>query len=324
MKAIRVEAFGGPDVLKLSQVADPQPGPGEVRVRLHAAGVNPVDTYVRSGNYARLPALPYTPGSDGAGIVEAAGEGVKRVRSGDRVYVAALTTRRSTGTYAESIVCDESAIHPLPDALSFAQGAAVGVPCATAFRALMQKAGAKTGESVLVHGASGSVGLAAVQLAAAAGLTVLATAGSERGRAVAAAQGAHHVFDHGAAGYQDEIQAATGGRGPDIILEMLANVNLAHDLAALAPRGRIVVIGSRGSIEITPRMLMAKDSTVTGMTLFNLTGEELRQVYDAVSEALASGTLRPVVDRELPLGDAPAAHEAVMTPGAAGKVVLVP
>jgi NADPH2:quinone reductase len=321
MKAIRVRAFGGPDALRLDEMETPAPGAGEVRVKLGAAGVNPVDTYILTGTYARKPSLPYTPGTDGAGVVDAAGEGVSRVAVGDRVYVATLNLS-ATGTYAEAVVCQVESVHPLPAHVTFAQGAAIGVPATTAWRGLVQRGQARPAETVLVHGASGSVGLAAVQLAVAAGLTVIGTAGSERGRALVAAQGAHHVLDRGSQGYRDEIRRLTDDRGPDLILEMLANVNLAHDLELVAPRGRIVVIGSRGPIEILPRWLMARDSIVTGLTLWNMTSAERQEAHAGLSAALAARTLRPIVAEEIPLADAPRAHERVMQPGAAGKIVL--
>src|SRR5437870_4811516 len=176
MKAIRVTDFGGPDVLKLQNVADPKPDSGQVLVRVKAAGVNPVDTYIRAGVYAKKPNLPYTPGTDAAGIVEAAGPNVKRFKPGDRVY----TNGSITGVYAELALCEESRVHPLPSNISFAQGAALGVPYGTAYRALFQRGHAKPGEAVLVHGASGGVGIACVQFARAAGLTVIGTGGTEK------------------------------------------------------------------------------------------------------------------------------------------------
>src|SRR4030095_6524624 len=148
MKAIRVKEFGAPEVLRIEEVADLEPGPDEVLVRIAAAGVNPVETYVRSGNYARLPQLPYTPGSDGAGTVERLGSGIKGLRVGDRVY---LTGSRS-GTYAEFCICAREQVQRLPDSLSFAQGAAIGIPYATAHRALFARGGVRRGETVLVHG----------------------------------------------------------------------------------------------------------------------------------------------------------------------------
>jgi NADPH:quinone reductase len=319
MRAIRVTAFGGPDVLVLSQVDDLQPGPEQVRVRVHAAGVNPVETYIRTGTYARTPALPWTPGTDAGGVVDAVGAGVTRLAPGDRVFTIG-TAGSCSGTYAEQAILDEGCVHRLPGALSFAQGAAVGVPCTTAWRAVVQKAQLQAAETVLVHGGSGAVGTAAIQLARALGATVLATAGS---RALVERLGAHHVLDHADAGYRDAITRLTGGRGPDVIIEMLANVNLAHDLALIAPRGRIVIVGSRGPLEINPRALMGKDSTVTGMTLFNLTAGEWRQVAAGVAGALGSGALAPVVGRELPLADAAEAHALVMAPGATGKIALI-
>lgn len=320
MKAIRVHQHGGPEVLQLEEVPDPQPGPGQVRIRVHAVGVNPVDTYIRAGAYASTPSLPYTPGSDAAGVVDAVGEGVRDVRPGDRVY----TSGGRTGAYAALAVYPETGVHFLPEAVSFAQGAALGVPYATAYRALFQRARANPGEAVLVHGATGGVGIAAVQLARAAGLVVLGTGGTEAGRQLVAEQGAHHVLDHHRDGYRDDVRELTDGRGPDIVLEMLANVNLGHDLGLIAPGGRVVVIGSRGTVEINPRDLMSRDGLVLGMSLFNASEQEMATIHAALGAGLENGTLRPVVDREFSLADAAQAHEAVMESGSAGKIVLIP
>jgi len=320
MKAIRVHAFGLPEVMRLEEVPDPAPGPGQVLVRVRAVGVNPVETYIRSGTYARRPALPYTPGNDAAGIVEAAGDGVRGVAAGDRVY----TSETVTGAYAELALCGASRVHPLPASVSYAQGAAVGVPCATAWRALFQRARAVPGETALVHGASGGVGIAAVQIARAAGLRVFGTAGTPEGVALVLREGAHAVFDHRSAGYMEEAVAATGGRGFDVILEMLSNVNLARDLKILAMGGRVVVIGSRGTVEIDPRDTMARDASIVGMSLFNMPDADRAVVHAALVAGLESGTLRPFIGRELPLSAAPESHVAVMSPGAMGKIVLIP
>lgn len=321
MKAIRVHQTGGPEVMRLEEVGDPQPGRGQVVVRVKAAGVNPVDTYLRSGAYPIQAPLPYTPGLDAAGIVEAVGEGVARVRCGDRVYVG----WNQSGSYAELALCNETQVHPLPGSITFAQGAAVNVPYATAYRALFHRARAVPGETVLVHGASGGVGVAALQLARAAGLTIIATAGTARGRELAGRQGAHHVLDHHTApDYWKTIASLTGGRGLDVILEMLANVNLGADLRGLAPRGRVVVIGSRGTVAIDPRDTMGRDAAILGMSLYNLTEPDATSIHAALVAGLENGTLRPVVGREMPLRDAPRAHEAIMEPGSFGKIVLVP
>jgi NADPH2:quinone reductase len=283
-----------------------------------------VDTYIRAGTYARLPPLPYTPGTDGAGIVDAVGTDVVGLAPGDRVYIGGQLSRRPTGTYAEAALVPAIAAHALPASLSFAQGAAVGVPYATAWRALFQKALVLPGEVVLVHGASGGVGIAAVQMANAHGAIVIGTAGTDAGRELVRSEGAHQVVDHTAGGYVDEILAFTGGRGVNVVLEMLANVNLERSLGLLAMRGRVVVIGSRGSLDFNPRLTMAKEATVLGMTLWNMTAAEDAAVQAGVSAALESGTLRPVVGREFALVDAPLAHQAVVARGAHGKVVLVP
>lgn len=320
MKAIRIHEFGGPEVLRLQDAPEPVPAAGQVLVRVRAAGVNPVDTYIRSGMHAVKPALPFTPGLDAAGEVEAVGEGVKRFVAGQRVYTAGSLT----GAYAELVLCEESQCHPLPERVTFAQGAGVNTPYATAYRALFQRAHAKPGETVLVHGASGGVGTAAVQLARAAGLRVVGTAGTEEGRRLVVEQGAHEVLDHRAADYLEQLGGLTGGRGLDVILEMLANVNLDKDLGVLAKGGRVVVIGSRGAVEINPRQAMTRDAAILGMTLFNATPQELMSIHAALGAGLEAGTLRPVVGRELPLAEAARAHAEVLKPGAYGKIVLVP
>jgi NADPH2:quinone reductase len=320
MKAIRVSEYGGPSVLKLGEVPTPAVGPNQVLVRNHAIGVNPVDTYLRSNTDNRGPKLPYTPGSDAAGAVDSVGSGVTTVKAGDRVYVGGT----STGAYAELSLCEETDVHPLPAKVSFAQGAAVNAPYATAYHALFHRAHGEAGEIVLVHGASGGVGIGAVQLARARGLVVVGTAGTERGRRLLLEQGAHHVLDHTAPGYLDELPRLTGGRGPDIILEMLANVNLQKDLGVIALRGRIVVIGNRGTTEINARLAMNKNAAILGMALFHATPSQLVAIHGALVEGLSNGTLRPVVGHELPLAQAARAHEVVMEAGHTGKVVLIP
>jgi NADPH:quinone reductase len=320
MKAIRVQQFGGPEVLKIENIPDLQPGPGQVLVKVHAAGVNPFETYQRTGTYAVKPQLPYTPGADAAGTVMSVGAGVQRVRAGDRVYVAGNVT----GSYAEQTLCLESQLHPLPKNVSFQQGAAMGVPYGTAYRALFQKAHCLPNETVLVHGASGGVGLASIQLARAHGMTVIGTAGSEKGKTLVRENGAHHVLDHTQGGVADEVKKLTGARGANVILEMLANKNLAHDLAMLAIRGRIVVIGNRGTIEINPRDAMSRDAIILGMTLWNTPEDDMARIHAALVAALEVGVARPVIGKELPLAEAARAHEEIMQPGSYGKIVLVP
>jgi len=319
MKAIRVHEFGGPEVLKFEDVPDLQAGKGQVVVQVHAVGVNPVETYMRTGTYAIKPTLPYTPGADAAGIIKSLGPGVSSVKPGDRVYTAGSLT----GAYAEQTLCNESQVHLLPANVTFEQGAALGTPYATAYRALFQRGGGKKGEEVLVHGASGGVGTAAVQLARAAGMLVTGTAGTEAGMKLVHEQGANHAVNHATSGYLDELMQLTGGRGFDLIIEMLAHKNLQNDLGLLAKKGRVVVVGNRGTIEINPRDAMSREADIRGMTLFAATDQDLRDIHAALKAGLENGTLHPVIGTKIPLAEARRAHEEIMRrSGTLGKMVL--
>jgi NADPH:quinone reductase len=319
MKAIRVHEFGGPEVLKFEELPTPSPGNGEVLVRLYAIGVNPVETYVRSGARGPRP-LPYTPGADGAGVVEAVGPGVTKFGVGDRVF----TSSTLTGSYAEFALCTQSQLHPLPEEISFEQGAAINIPYATAYRALFQHAKVRPGEFVFIHGGSGGVGIAAIQLAVAHGCRIIASAGTERGLNLIRSNGAHHAVDHTDPFYREKVLNLTNGAGPAVILEMLANKNLANDLKLIAPRGRIIIVGSRGSIPIDPRDAMMREATIQGLSLFNANEAERSEIYASIHARLAAGVIRPVIGQSFPLAQAPAAHEAVLAPGAYGKIVMVP
>jgi NADPH2:quinone reductase len=318
MKAIVVREFGAAEVMKLEETATPEPNENQVLVQIKAAGVNPVDTYIRSGVYAQKPNLPYTPGKDGAGIVEKTGGRVTKFNAGDRV----LTADAGSGTYAEYAVFDEKNLIKLPENVSFEQGAGVFVPFATAYRALFEKAKAKAGETVLVHGASGGVGTAAIQWAKNARLTVIGTASSDEGRKLARAQGADYVCDHSDENYLNEILEITNGKGVEIILEMLANVNLQKDFDVLAKYGRVSVIGNRGSLEFNPRAIMSKDASVFGLSLFNATEAVMSEIHAAIFDGLQAGFLKPVVGKTFPLEKAVEAHHAAIEEKAHGRIVL--
>lgn len=320
MKSIRVHEHGSPQVMALEDIPDPQPGAGEVVIQVQAAGVNPVDTYIRSGLHGYTADLPYTPGIDAAGVVESVGDGATNISVGDRVYCAGTIS----GSYAERTVCHSADVHSLPESVSFAQGACVGVPYGTAYRALFQRARVEPGEVVLVHGASGGVGLAAVQLARTAGMTVIGTAGSEEGSSLVTEHGANYVLDHRAPNHLGQALDITGGQGVDVILEMLANVNLGNDLPALAMGGRVVVIGSRGVVEINPRDTMSRDASIVGMSLRNASASEFSSIHAYLVAGLSSGTLRPSVGKKMPLADAAAAHRKVMESPAYANITLIP
>lgn len=319
MKTIEVVEFGGPNVLQLVDKEIPKPGNGEVLVKVYAVGVNPVETYIRAGTYPRLPDLPYTPGGNIAGVVESCGAGAGTWLPGDRVYSSATLS----GGYAQYALCRADQIFSLPEQLSFAQGAAVGVPAATAWRGLFIRGSAQTAEKVLVHGASGSVGQAAIQLGKDSSLEMFGTASSENGCELVRKLGAA-AFNHNMPGYVDELLAATEGNGFDLILEMLANENLEKDLHLLAPGGRVVIIGSRGRIEIDPRLTMGKETDIRGLAVFNATAEETLATHAGLASAMKRGALIPAVSHELALAEAPLSHQLVMENNKGGKIVLLP
>ncbi len=320
MKAIQVKQFGEPDVLGIETLPDPVPEGTQVKVAVKAVGVNPVDTYIRAGIYPLKPDLPYIPGNDAAGIITAVGDQVKHYRVGDRVYVFG----QGIGAYADQLVCDQSQVYSLPDGCSFVDGAAIGVPYTTAFYGLIYRGLARPGETVLIHGASGAVGLAAVQIARSYGLRVIGTAGTEAGLALLKEQGVIAALNHHQENYLDDLQELTCGLGPDVILEMLANVNLDKDLKVIGRFGRIVVIGNRGTIEINPRDTMGKNASIVGMAAFNADKTEMYQIHSAIKAGLEDGRYKPVIRCKLPLKEAAEAHRLVMEPGGNGKIILIP
>jgi NADPH2:quinone reductase len=306
--------------LQLEEIATPKPEAGQVLVRVHAAGVNPYDTYMRNGTYAVKPPLPYTPGSDAAGTVESVGAGVTKCKPGDRVY----TAKTLTGAYAQFALALESQVQPLPAKINFAQGSGIWVPYGTAYHALHHFAVARPSQTLLVHGASGGVGIASVQMAHTMGMTVFGTAGTQKGLDLVKREGADQAFDHSKAGYHDEIMKATGGKGVEVILEMAAHINLAADLKMLATGGRVIIIGSRGEITINPRELMGRRASARGFTLWAITAQEESEIHAGILAGLENGTLHPIVGKELPLKDAPQAHIDILAGGAHGKIALIP
>ena len=321
MKAIRIYQFGDPDVMQLEDVPDPVVGAGQVLIRVCASGVNPLDTYLRAG--AKIgdytPTLPYTPGNDAAGVVIAVGEGVTRVTVGDRVYAQPLT-----GSYAELALCNESQVYSLPPKISFAEGTAINVPCRTAYYSLFTLAKSTPGEIVLIHGASGSVGTAAVQLAAAAGLTVIGTASSEPGLQLVKDLGAQYSFNHRHPDYLAQIATVTNSHGIDVILEMAANINLTKDLTLMAPGGRIIIIGGQGDVAVDPVSIIGLGLSIMGVRLSSADEKTNEAIHEALSSSLEQGKLRPVVAQEIPLAEAARAHREIEQSGTMGRICLIP
>jgi NADPH2:quinone reductase len=317
MKAICVHRFGGPEELRLEDVHNPVAAGGQVVVSVASVGVNPLETYVRAGKYGPKE-FPYTPGTDAAGVIDSIGPGVDQFKVGQRVYVY----HPPGGAYAQKMLCKAEHVHALPDRLSFEQGAAVGVPFATAYRAMFIRGHAQPSQTILIHGASGGVGTAALQLARNLGMTIFGTAGSEQGLALVKSLGATVALNHHEKGYLERLKQITGGKGVDLIIESLANENLEKDLDILARRGRVVVVGSRGKVEIDPRQTMVKDSDIRGMSLMHSDQAELALIHAALGAGFANGSLTPVVGKTFPLEQAPAAHVAVMEGKSNGKIVL--
>ena len=324
MKAIRAHSFGGPEVLHLEDMNDPIPGPGEVVIDVRAAGINPADTYMRNGTYAIIPKLPYIPGGDAGGVVSAIGAGVREYSVGDPVFVGTALSFDLTGCYAEKVKRKASEVLPLPSGVGFAAAAAFGVSYTTAHYSLFERGAARAGETVFIHGASGSVGTSAIQLAKRAGLKVIGSGGTGKGLELIVTEGADHAVDHTKKGYLDDVKRLTGGKGAELILEMLANVNLAADMDLAAKYGRIIVIGNRGEITINPRVAMMKELDIRGIALWNATPEQVKLMMEDILAGVAAGALRPIIGREMPLAEAAAAHVAVLQPGAYGKIVLIP
>jgi len=322
MKAVVGNEFGGPEVLHVEEIPMPQAGTKEVLIRVHAAGVNPVDTYIRAGYFAQTPAyakLPFVPGFDVAGIVEAIGPGVTKFKKGDRVW----TNWPVGGAYAQYTAVPEKNTWRLPASLTFQQGAAVGVPYFTAYHSLFQTGKPKSAKTVLVHGASGGVGLASVQMAKEAGMTVYGTAGTEGGLKLVRDAGADGAFNHRDADYVNKIKEATNGEGVDLILEMIADVNWNKDMELIKKRGIIAVIGSRATVEIRPGALIGNEAKVVGVSILDLPNDELTEAGTAIVRGLANGHLIPIIDKEYSMDNAAVAHkEIIESSGAKGKLII--
>ncbi|XP_066908784.1 zeta-crystallin [Halyomorpha halys] len=330
MKAVLLKEYGSPDVLKLDRVPIPNKGNSEVLVKVQAAGINPVDLYMREGAFMSLPPLPTILGKEVSGIVEEVGPDVKLFKIGDRV--ACCLPR--DGGYAEYVTCNEKYLIPLSDKLTFPQGATLYVAYFVAYRALLTKCRIKKGEHLLVHGGSGGVGIAAIQIAKSKGLKVSATAGTAKGLEMMKAIGADQVFNHKEKGYLLKMYASTGGKGYDIILENCADINLAKDFDILSVNGRIAVVGTKGQIRqapdkpklisINPRSLIYTEGKIHGINLVRMTEEEFNEARTTVVNGVEEGWLKPIIGKEYALNQAPLAHKQLLSEniGSRGKIVF--
>jgi putative PIG3 family NAD(P)H quinone oxidoreductase len=323
VKAIVVETPGDPEVMHLAEVPDPMPGPGEVLVRAHATAVNRADTLQRRGLYPPPPGASEIIGMEVAGEVEALGEGVEGWRPGDRV-MALL----SGGGYAEQVVVPAGQLMPVPARLSWTDAAAIPEVFLTAHDNLVTRGRLAAGETVLIHGGGGGVGTAAIQLARRAGARVLVTAGSPAKLEFCRRLGADAGINHREEDFPSRVRELTDGRGADLILDVMGASYLARNLDALAPDGRLVIIGMQGgtTAEIDLGQLLRRRLTVIATTLRGRFAEQkaeiVRRFVEDALPGFEDGSLRPVVDRVLPLAEAPAAHRAMEAGENVGKLVL--
>lgn len=338
MRAIVHDETGPADVLQLTERSVPDPGPGEVRVRVVVSGVNPTDWKARSGGYGAYSGTETVPNQDGSGVIDAVGDGVSSLSVGDRVWVTlAAHQRPDSGTAQEYTVVPLDRVFTLADGASFDLGAAVGVPAITAHRALTVAedgpsrlgVGALGGRVVLVAGGAGAVGNAAIQLARWSGATVIATVSSDEKGALARAAGAHHIVNYGDAAA--DVAAAVRAIAPDgvdVVVEVAAGANAAVDLAVVKPLGTIAIYANNGDqpFDLNVRQYMGLNARLQFMLLYTLGWDKLRAAGEDINAAIAEGAYRVGEEAGVPLHHFPLeqtadAHRAVED-GTTGKVLI--
>jgi len=321
MKAIRVAKYGGPEELQLQEVAQPEPGAGEALVRVHASGVNYADIYFRNGTLARPIPFPFTLGIEGAGEIEAVGEGVSELKRGDRVAY-----KWSLGSYAEYDVVTAAEIAPLPCGVSFHDGAAIILQGLTAHYLVHEFYPIKRGSTVLVHAAAGGVGLLLVQWVKHMGAVVIGTVSTDEKAKIARGAGADHVILYTKQNFAEQAKKLTGGAGVDYVIDGVGKTTFTKDLDALKPRGWATIFGmpSGPADPVVPNSLMMKSLTISGGALSNytVTGDELLRRASDVFAGLREGWLKLRVDRTFPLAQAAEAHQLLESRQTAGKLIL--
>jgi NADPH:quinone reductase len=323
VKAVRLHEYGGPEVLILEEIDKPQPGPGQVLVRVRAASVNQVDVAVRENRFPTPKEPPKTIGTDGAGVVEEVGEGVQSVAPGAEVVFSGIGIG-SEGSYAEYALLAEVQAVPKPPSLSFVEAAAMGLVFPTAYYGLVDRAHVAAGETVLVQGAAGGVGSAALQIAKALGARVLATVGDDAGAELVLELGAEAI-DRKHEDVAARVKQLTEGRGVDVIVEVATSDNLAADVGLVAKGGRIVCIGqgrtAEAAVPVGPAIGVG--ATVLFANLGNAGRAGVARLMGEIATLVEQGKVAAVIGEELPLADARRAHELLQGPHL-GKIVLVP
>jgi NADPH2:quinone reductase len=323
-QGIRIEQFGGPEVMQFSSFELHPPGPGQALVKLHAAGVNFVDIYIRRGTYRRGVDLPYTPGLEGAGVVEQIGEGVTSVKVGDRV--AFSLSSGSTGSYAQAILAPADLLIPLPMDLDFDQGAAFPLQGMTAHYLLHEFYKLKPGETVLIHAAAGGMGNLLVQWAKHLKARVIGTVSSEEKAKIAKEAGADDIIIYSKQDFVQESKRLTENKGPILIIDGVGKDTFTKNLDTVADCGHIVLFGSAsGPAEpLLPNSLQGRSITVSGGSLFNyiLTRDQLMMRANDVMKGMEEGWLTLKYDHVLPLKEAAKAHTMLESRQTTGKVIL--
>ena len=315
MKAIRFHQHGGPEVLQLDEIDDPKPGTGQVLVRVMAAGVNPTDVTGRRGGGAPAATFPATLGRDASGVVEGIGSGVKNVKSGDKVIV-----RTSTTGYSEVLIAKEEDVYPVPEGVGPIDAASIGVTYSTAWDAVVNKAKVQPGQTVLVQGASGGVGIAAVQIAKAMGAKVIGNASTEEKRAWVLAQGADHAVDYTQPDWPDQVKALNGGNGVNAIIDGVGGDAFVRSFECLAQGGFICVFGASGGREVTLNLTALFRSR--GGVLVAAGADSSREDFIQMLDLFSKGKLKTTVEKIMPLADAAEAHKLIEERKVIGKIVL--
>jgi NADPH2:quinone reductase len=324
MKAVVCEAFGGPEVLHLRELPDPSPpGPGEVQVRIAARGVQYVDVLMLAGKYQFRPEPPFVPGNEAAGEVVAVGDGVTTFKLGDRVM-----SRHRLGAFAQLGNARAENCSPVPVAMSIEEAAVFSGAYMTAYHALVQRARMKAGDWVMVNGAAGGIGIAAIQVAKLYGATVIATASTDEKRAACLEEGADYAIDY-RAGLRDRVKELTGAHdGVDIVYDPIGAEVFDESLRCLAWGGRILVLGFLGGGPSTPRTnyLLIKGLEVIGVRLGGVTEHQPeigRANMKTLVELAGEGKLRPRISHRFALEEAGEAIQAVIDRKVIGKAVIV-
>ncbi len=322
MKAILFDQLGGPEVLKLGDAPKPEVKPGWVLVKNHAIGINFADTLFRQGQYLMRPNLPDTPGLEAAGVVEAVGSGVENLKPGARV--AAIGSK----TYAEYSVASANQVMPLPDFVSFAEGAAFPIQVLTAYHMLYTAHQTTPGQTVLVHSAAGGVGIVAVQIAKAAGARVIGTVSSDSKIGLVKEYGAEAVINYVTQDFAEEALKLTDGKGVDLILDAVGKPTLEKGLRCLAPFGHLMLYGRAGGPPDPLNLftLFQKSLKVSGFVLYTISAmpDKHREGIEKSFQLMGQGKLKLLIGKSFPLAEAAEAHRYMESRQSTGKLVLIP